>query len=411
MKKIFAILLCTFMVLGCAACGGTAQPSQTEPTEATTEPVIEKQPTQFDAYASNTSISTGSHLTVDAEQAMTYRSYYPLQEYGELEYKFYFSNTLDSTWDRGRWGYGGMPCGNYEILSAAVYDGGTSPEDTAALLAEVTFDDGNAGKLVESGQTFWSDAVTINVPEGHFLVWEWTVQGEDIPCIRMSNLAYSFYSKDGANFIYSNEAPAPQLIGAKRDVKLKIATFGDSITQGCETSEFASNFWVSEVAEQLGSDYSVWNLGIGYARSSDAALCGDWLERAKSADIVTVAFGTNDAVVGQYNANRPSTPEEIDGWLRTIVTELKNAGCKVILFNAPPYNFEGDTEKIRTSLNEKLPATAAELGVPLFDWASVLSDPTSPNLTPYGGHPNDEGCALIAAKLMEQYGELLKAEE
>ncbi|MBQ8012292.1 MAG: SGNH/GDSL hydrolase family protein [Oscillospiraceae bacterium] len=405
MKKLSVLFLCAAMVLGCTAC---AQPAASEPAEeAVTEPVIEKQPTVFDKYASNTSISTGSHLTVDAEEAITYRSYYPLQEYGELEYKFYFSNTLDSTWDKGRWGHAGMPCGNYEILSAAVYDGGTSSEDTAKLLAKVTFDGGNAGKKVTSGETFWSDAVTISVPEGHYLVWEWTVQGEDIPCIRMSNLAYSFFSKDGTNFIYSNEAPAPQLIGAKRDTKLKIAAFGDSITQGCESTEFGNDFWVTEVAETLGEDYSVWNLGIGYSRASDAALCGDWLERAKSADIVTVAFGTNDAVVGQYGAYRPSTADEIDGWLRTIVTELKDAGCQVILFNAPPFDFEGDTEATRTALNDKLPAAAEELGVPLFDWAAFLEDTASPNKAIYGGHPDGEGCALIAEKFLAEYGDMI----
>ncbi len=406
MKRILAFVFSAVLAFGCSACAGTTG-TQESATEAATEAVIEKQPTIFDDYASNTSISTGSHLTVDAEKPITYRSYYPLQEYGELEYKFYFSNTLDSTWDKGRWGHAGMPCGNYEILSAAVYDGGTSTDETAKLLAEVTFDGGNAGKQVASGESFWSDAVTINVPDGHYLIWEWTVQGEDIPCIRMSNLAYSFYSKDGANFIYSNEAPAPQMIGAKRDTKLKIAAFGDSITQGCESTEFGNDFWVTEVAETLGEDYSVWNLGIGYSRSSDAALCGDWLERAKSADIVTVAFGTNDAVVGQYGAMRPSTADEIDTWLRTIVTELKNAGCQVILFNAPPFDFEGDTEAIRNALNDKLPATAEELGVPLFDWAAFLEDTAAPNKAIYGGHPDGEGCALIAEKFLAEYGDMI----
>ncbi len=412
MKRIVSLILSAAMLLSLTACGGTSTESKESVTEtvAETEAPIEKQPSQFDGYVSNTAVSTGSHYLLRNIDTVTYRSYYPLEEYGTLEYKFYFSNTVDATMDtKGRFGYAGMPGGAYQIISASIADGGTSPEDPVSNVTAVTFDS-SATKDVASGETYWSDSVTIDIPEGHYLVWEWTISGTDIPSLQMSNIAHSYYSKNGGQFIFSNEAPAPQFIGCKRDVKLKIATIGDSITQGCETTEFANNFWVSQLSETLGSDYAFWNLGIGSAKASDAALCGDWLERAKSADIVTVAFGTNDLLAGPYGGTGGSTAEEIEAWLRTILTELKNAGCKVILFNAPPYNMEGDAEANRIALNEKLPALAEEMGVEFFDFASLLSDPADPATARYGGHPNDEGCQIIADAFLEQFGDLLQTE-
>ncbi len=410
MKRIISLLLGAAMLLGLTACGGegsSVQESATEPVSET-EARIEKQPSRFDGYVSNTPVSTGTHTFIREANAITYRSYYPLEEYGALEYRFYFSNTLDATLANGRFSHVGEPGGDYEIISACIADGGTGPEDAVTNVTPVTFD-GSASRSVTPGETYWSDSVTIDIPEGHYLVWEWTVTGTNIPCIQMSNIAHSYYS-NGGNFIYSNEAPAPQFIGAKRDVKLRIATFGDSITQGCETTEFANNFWVSRVSQTLGSAYSVWNLGIGSGKASDAATCADWLERAKSADVVTVAFGTNDLLVGAYGASAPSTAAETQAWLRTIVTELTNAGCRVILFNAPPFNLEGDAEANRMALNEQLPALAAELGVEFFDFASLLSDPANPATAQYGGHPDDEGCQIVAEAFLAQFGALLGTE-
>lgn len=397
MKKGVILSLCAAFTLLTTACG---------------EPEIEKQPSKFDEYASNTVIATGNNNLIQEAENVTYRAYFPLEEYGELEYKFYFSNTVDSTWDKGTLSYGGMPGGDYQIVSARIADGGTSHEDAITNYVDITFD-GNASRDVASGETFWSDSVTYNIEEGHYLVWEWTISGTNIPALSMSNMLYS-YSDRGAgdgNFTYAGEIPLPQLVGAKRDVKLKIAAIGDSITQGSQTTDYATNYWAAEIYENLGTDYSLWNLGLGYSRASDAALCGDWLERAKSADIVTVAFGTNDVLSGAYGAGRGSTSDEIDAWLRTITTELQNAGCKVIIFNAPPFDFVDVAEQVRCELNEKIPVIAEEQDLLFFDFAAILADPADPSKAPYGGHPNDEGCKLVADQFVETYAELLEIEE
>ena len=206
------------------------------------------------------------------------------------------------------------------------------------------------------------------------------------------------------------DIPLPKLVGAKRDVKKRLVCFGDSITQGAQTSSYAYNFWVSEISESLGSEYSVWNAGLGYARASDAVVSENWLSRVKSGDIVTLAFGTNDIVAGQYNDGKPaktSTPEEIEAWIRSLITELQSAGCQVILFNAPPFDYDKAHETVRTELNERFPVIAEEMNVPLFDWTALLSDPSEPAKSLYGGHPNDEGCRIVADAFLEQFGDLL----
>ncbi len=390
-KGLIAFVLVTALAISATACGETK---------------IEKVATIFDDYCSNTVIATGNNNMIEEADTITYRCYFPLEEYGELVYRFYFSNTVDSTWADGSTAYAGMDGGEYTILDAHIYDGGTSTEDDVRELCAITFD-GSTTKTVASGETYWSDEVTIDIEEGHYLVWEWTISGANIPCIRMSNLANCYYLKND-EFIYCNDTPLPQLIGAKReDVTLKICNFGDSITQGCATTDYAQNFWVSEIYENLDTSYSVWNLGLGYSRASDAALCGDWLERAKSADIVTVAFGTNDEYSGAYGADGSSSADEIATWLTTIVTELRDAGCEVILFNAPPFDFREDVESIRVELNEQLPTLADTLGVRFFDWCEILEDPTSSGTALYGGHPNDEGCKLVADAFCEQFADLL----
>ncbi|MBE6876114.1 MAG: SGNH/GDSL hydrolase family protein [Ruminococcus sp.] len=420
MKKIISIMLFCSMLL-MTACSGTAQkeasqevPETQAQTEALTEiqtesetAVAEMQKNIFDGYVSNTVISTGNNYMTDAKGGVTFRTYFPVEEAGELEYRFYFSNTVDSTWERGRYSYAGKSGGNYQILNAHVWTASSPDTDDDSEPVEITFD-GNPEKSVSPDEIFRSDAVKLDVPEGKYLVWEWTLDGVDIPCIRMTELAYSYILKDDGALEYNMDVPCPQFIGTNRNVKKKIACFGDSITQGAETTAYEQNFWVSELSERLGSEYAVWNIGCGYARASDAALCGNWLERAKSANIVTLAFGTNDLAVGQYGQRNSSSADEIENWLRTLIQELQNAGCQVILFNLPPFDFDEATEDIRTEINSRIPGIAEETGCGFFDWAVLLSNPENPSQSLYGGHPDDEGCQIIAEAFLEQFREMLE---
>ena len=80
--------------------------------------------------------------------------------------------------------------------------------------------------------------------------------------------------------------------------KARIAFIGDSITQGCGTTYNGYKQYAAVAAGRLGEDYAFWDLGLGYARGSDAATDGIWLYKAKQNDLVSVCFGVNDILQG-----------------------------------------------------------------------------------------------------------------
>lgn len=367
---------------------------------------IQKPVTDFTTYVSNTVVSTGNNFYIDKAENVTYRAYLPVEQYGELEYKFFFTNMVDSTYAKGKDAYVGKDGGNYTVSGATIADGGTGIDDEITNRTPVTFG-GESTKEVKSDESYWSDPVTMNIPEGHYLVWEWTVSGEGIPCNKMASLTSTTSSTDGENFEYCDEIPLPQLIGAKRNVKHTIAAIGDSITQGCQTETMKYEFWAAKISNQLGSDVSFFNCGLGWARASDASANENWLSRVSQYDTVIVAFGTNDIVSGKYGEKK-STAEEIESYLDAIVSYLTEKGCDVILFNAPPQDFKETNEAVRTALNEKIPSIAEKYGAKYFDFSSLLSTPDEPGKAVYGGHPNGEGGTVVADAFVKQFGELFK---
>lgn len=398
-RKLGALTLAAALLMGFTACN-----DDTASSEAAVEKPVDNTP--FATYVSNTVIATGNNKSVAAADGITYRAFLPVEAYGTFEYCFYFSNTVDSTWDDGKKSYVGKQGSAYTIASASI-GVATAYEATSAVSNEtaVTFG-GETSKSVTPGETFWSDPVNFEVPDGSYLVWTWTVKGEEIPAIGMSELTPTYYSTS-SGFIYNNTIPLPQLIGCNRSVKKRIVTLGDSITQGCQTTQYAHAFWAAKISEALGSDYSLWNLGLGHARASDCATNGDWLQRATHANIVIVAFGTNDMLSGQYGVGSPNAASSIVNWLEFITKTLQNAGCEVIVFNAPPFDYRDLQEGIRTELNTLLPDAVSQWGAHYFDFATVLSDPADAKKALYGGHPNDEGCQIVADKFLEQYRSMI----
>lgn len=210
MKKILSVITaCIISSAGFAGC--------VEKNKETAEKEKVYSSPQFEKYVSNTFISTSNNKKISNADNVTYRAYIPLEEYGEFEYCFYFSNTVDSTWGDGRSIYAGLQGGEYEITSASVGDGGSGFEDEPVNMVSVTFNEA-AGKTVSPGETFWSDPVNVNIPDGNFLVWEWTLTGENIPCINMSDLTPCY-----ADGVYTNEIPLPAMFGCNREVKKTIA--------------------------------------------------------------------------------------------------------------------------------------------------------------------------------------------
>ncbi len=386
------------------ASGASSETSSKESSDTSTKP--EKPVTDFTTYVSNTVVSTGNNFYIEKAENITYRAYLPVEEYGELEYKFFFTNMVDSTYAKGKDAFVGKDGGAYTVSNAVIADGGTSTEDKITNRTPVTFG-GKETKEVAADESYWSDPVTMNIPEGHYMVWEWTVSGEGIPCNKMSSLTSTASSADGETFEFCDEIPLPQIIGAKRDVKHTVAAIGDSITQGCQTEQMKYEFWASKISTQLGSDVAFFNCGLGWARASDAASNENWLSRVSQYDTVIVAFGTNDIVSGKYGGKK-SSAEEIDEYLDAIVSYLTENGCDVILFNAPPQNFKKTNEGIRTALNEKIPAIAEKYGAKFFDFSALLSTEDEPGKAVYGGHPNGEGCTVVADAFVKQFGSLFE---
>lgn len=386
------------------ASGASSETSSKESSDTSTKP--EKPVTDFTTYVSNTVVSTGNNFYIEKAENITYRAYLPVEEYGELEYKFFFTNTVDSTYTKGKIAFVGKSGGSYTISNATVADGGTGVEDKITNRTPITFG-GKETKEVTADESYWSDPVTMNIPEGHYMVWEWTVSGEGIPCNKMSSLTSTASSADGETFEFCDEIPLPQIIGAKRDVKHTVAAIGDIITQGCQTEQMKYEFWASKISTQLGSDVAFFNCGLGWARASDAASNENWLSRVSQYDTVIVAFGTNDIVSGKYGGKK-SSAEEIDEYLDAIVSYLTEKGCDAILFNAPPQDFKKTNEGIRTALNEKIPAIAEKYGAKFFDFSALLSTEDEPGKAVYGGHPNGEGGTVVADAFVKQFGSLFE---
>lgn len=386
------------------ASGASSETSSKESSDTSTKP--EKPVTDFTTYVSNTVVSTGNNFYIEKAENITYRAYLPVEQYGELEYKFFFTNMVDSTYAKGKDAFVGKDGGAYTVSNAVIADGGTSTEDKITNRTPVTFG-GKETKEVTADESYWSDPVTMNIPEGHYMVWEWTVSGEGIPCNKMSSLTSTASSADGETFEFCDEIPLPQIIGAKRDVKHTVAAIGDSITQGCQTEQMKYEFWASKISTQLGSDVAFFNCGLGWARASDAASNENWLSRVSQYDTVIVAFGTNDIVSGKYGGKK-SSAEEIDEYLDAIVSYLTEKGCDVILFNAPPQDFKETNEGVRTALNEKIPAIAEKYGAKFFDFSALLSTEDEPGKAVYGGHPNGEGGTVVADAFVKQFGSLFE---
>ena len=170
--------------------------------------------------------------------------------------------------------------------------------------------DGYPGKEVAPGETFWSDPLQIELPKGHDLAFTWTIttlsSGKTVP-YNTEGLLVTAYEAEGnkaddefgAAFVpAASRLVMPAFAGYARSVKQRMIFLGDSITQGVRTAKDGYQYWVSRIADGLGQDYSVWNIGSGWARAYDASADGPWLAKAAEGDIVAIALGVNDIDIG-----------------------------------------------------------------------------------------------------------------
>ena len=363
----------------------------------------------FDEFNSNTYAGSGNqfYFNTNENEKYTGRVLYKISAGGKYNYSLLFSNIIDSTFADGSISHKNLICENWFIHSARI--GRCAGINASENISELVMDDeirvfdfkpisfnGQKSKEVMPGEFFASDPMECIYEKGEYLCLEITFSGKMVPYHEESLLPV-FVKKNG-EWKYSKFMPFAGMIGCDRNVKGKIAYLGDSITQGIGTKPNSYLHWNAILSEKIGSDYSYWNLGIGYGRASDAASDGAWLYKAKQNDIVFVCYGVNDILQGQ-------SEKEIKADLTLIADTLKKDGKKVILQTIPPFDYQGEAIEKWKRINSYILTELKNKVDFIFDNTVYLGKKGKPEDAVYGGHPNEIGCEIWANALYEKIRE------
>jgi lysophospholipase L1-like esterase len=379
-------------------------------------------PDPFDTFWSGTTLGIPGNelLMAAAPTTSTYRTYVKPRVTGTWRWAFYMSNATDSTFGPGA-PHPNMPGGSWRIEAAYFADAGPAPGSAGAVVAgtqvSVTFA-GNPSRTVDPGERFWSDPVEIDVPDGHLLAFTWAVSSLAAgPVLPFTSAPFvTSYQAIGQNIPAQESSAgfnastdplvAPPLFAYDRPVQSRLCFLGDSITQGIGSTRDSYGFWVADIADGLGPDAGVWNLGSGWARAADAASDGYWLAKTDRCTEVAVILGVNDIL------NSMRTSDQLLGDLGTIMGTIKarHPSTRVILFTVPTFNLTGQAYTTWAAVNDAI-RTAPPAGADLvFDIAAVQSQP-APNdgkvkpeyMTGGDAHPNNVASAAIASAFLAWY--------
>lgn len=371
----------------------------------------------FNNYISNTVLGSGNNSILIFSKPITQTGmmFVKLRNHGKQNYRFMFSNTVDSTFDHGQNAYANLKGDIWNIDSLEVADGGKignitlNSEGTIAIngfdpdycstinrFIHVTFN-GKYKCEVPAGEKIWTDEFELDIPENHYLAIKITFTGNNVP-YTPDKIVPCFVSENG-HWHTGRDFPQPVFIGIEENkaapVK-RIGFLGDSITQGLGTTVDAYEYWVADIAEALPCDkFSVWDLGLGFGRAEDAASCGVWLNRAKNNDIVFVCFGVNDIL--QY-----CDSDRICKALTTIIDFLNNASVKTGIFTVPPFDFSGNQASVFDTVNSYIRNDLSKRTDYFFDMASILCKPDDHTAAAYGGHPDKNGCRAVADNFLRE---------
>lgn len=372
----------------------------------------------FKNFVSNTTAASGNQLIfkMEKDEVRTARVFYKIFAGGKYNYSLLFSNIIDSTHNKGEVSCPNMICDPWTIHSARigkcrsitrekalpdmiVSDCGAGDINVEGM-KDVTFG-GCASKYVAPGEFFTTDPVEMEFEKNEFLCLELTFSGRALPYHEEGLLPV--YVKEGEEWKYSRLMPLPGMVGCDRKVKKTIGFWGDSITQGVGTEYNSYDHWVAKLAELLGEDYAVWDLGIGYARGKDAATLGAWYYKAKHCDVVGMAFGVND-VFHEFDSG-----VQIGQNIEKLVHWLHGEGVKVMLQTAPPFGFVEPERSRWYELNDYLKETVAQKADGFFVNTGFLGVEGEYHKTVYGGHPNSEGCTVWANNFYPVMKEFLES--
>ncbi|MBO7245959.1 MAG: SGNH/GDSL hydrolase family protein [Clostridia bacterium] len=335
------------------------------------------------AFVSDTLASSADQTYFKSDNTAHFcRIYYKVFAGGD-EYRFMFGNTVDSTLADGSYSVANMLCGEWQISDARVgvvarcgMENPAEPEKFTDILFE-----GASYKNILPGESFFTDTVKIKAQKGEYLCVEYSFKGKKLPC-HEEIIIPTFVLKDG-DWVRTPKIPVPLTVQVKRDVKKRICFLGDSITQGIGATHNSYSWWCAVAAENLGREYSFYDLGIGSARASDAASDSVWLERAKNQDICVICLGTNDLLHGR-------SASDICRDLTRVVGILEERGISVIVQTAPPFEYPPSAAENCKKVNEYIKNTFFRC----FDNTLFLCEGGDVASPVYGGHPHDGGCAV-----------------
>ncbi len=354
----------------------------------------------FKLFSSNTLAGSGNQsyfINADDKKVTKCRILYKIFCGGRYNYALLFSNIIDSTFSDGSHSHRNLVLDSWKIhqMNVAVTDlcDEASMKEPDEWLP-VTFD-GRPDKTVNPGEFFSSDSIALSFTAGAYLCVEILFSGKEIP-YHAESIIPSFVFENG-EWIPSKYHPFPSMIGCDRRVSQKIGFLGDSITQGIGTGVNSYLHWNSVFAENVGTEYSYWNLGLGFGRADDAAADGAWLFKAKQCDIIFVCCGVNDILQGY-------SEDSIKRNLSTIVNKLHSCGKKIILQTVPPFDYREEEIVIWKGVNKYITNILSEKAELVFDCTAILQKSAAePHAPKYGGHPNDKGCRIWGNELSRAF--------
>jgi lysophospholipase L1-like esterase len=197
-----------------------------------------------------------------------------------------------------------------------------------------------------------------------------------------------------------------------------IVTFGDSITDGYNSTPDTNNRWPDHLARRLmgaGGGFGVLNLGIDGNRVLNEIAGPAALARfdrdvlgAPGVTHVFVLEGINDLGISSLlnDGSRP-TPEQLIAGHRQLIARAHAKGLRIFASTLLPYEgtaipgyFNEEGEKVRQAFNEWMRTAKEYDGIVDFD--QVMRDPSHPAkmLEKYDSgdhlHPNDAGYQAMA---------------
>lgn len=351
----------------------------------------------FEKYVSNTLGASGNQTYFISDNTpQKGRVFYKAFVGGEYEYSFLFTNKLDSTFADGSHSQANYECRNWHIIKATAM----IVDKKESCLNEPKFKQiqalhfaNNEQKYIIPGEIFNSDPVSLTCEKDDYICLEIEFQGTEIPYFE--EIIIPTFRYENGKWVENKQTPISCMVGINRSVEKRIGFLGDSITEGIGVPMNSYLHWNACIANIIGEKYSYLNLGIGFGRANDAATKDIWLEKAKKMDAVTVCFGVNDIGHGY-------SEETIKCNLKSIVDELKRSNVRVILFTIPPFGYEKETKEKWYRINKYIKTELSEIAE-IYDICAILCDKEpNDNIAKFGGHPNEEGCMLVARDFVDK---------